>query len=309
MKSLGLSRYALTLGAAAALLGCGGSQPPIGARDMRATMQGRSHHRTFKYTGSEQSFKVPAGVTSVTITANGAAGAQGAPTYLGTWSLGGSAGSVDATMPVTPGERLAIFVGGSGIRGGYNGGAGRFAGSCSKICYGFGGGASDVRQHGKRWATRVVVAAGGGGGGGDGCIGTSGCYVVGGNGGDGGGNTGGSGGVGTGPLAGSGGTGGTQRGGGGGGAGGASGCPGSDGTRGAGGTGGGRGGGCDGLGGGGGGGYYGGGGAGSGTGNTDNQWSAGGGGGGGSSFVKSGATYMQMTADAHKGDGMVDISW
>ena len=32
MKSLGLGRYALTLGAAAALLaGCGGSQPPIGA--------------------------------------------------------------------------------------------------------------------------------------------------------------------------------------------------------------------------------------------------------------------------------------
>jgi hypothetical protein len=31
MKSLGLSRYALAMGAAAALLaGCGGSQPPIG---------------------------------------------------------------------------------------------------------------------------------------------------------------------------------------------------------------------------------------------------------------------------------------
>jgi hypothetical protein len=32
MKSLGLNRYALTIGAAAAMLvGCGGSQPPIGA--------------------------------------------------------------------------------------------------------------------------------------------------------------------------------------------------------------------------------------------------------------------------------------
>jgi hypothetical protein len=32
MKSLGLTRYALTIGASAALLaGCGGSQPPIGA--------------------------------------------------------------------------------------------------------------------------------------------------------------------------------------------------------------------------------------------------------------------------------------
>ncbi len=32
MKSLGLSRYALAIGAASALLaGCGGSQPPIGA--------------------------------------------------------------------------------------------------------------------------------------------------------------------------------------------------------------------------------------------------------------------------------------
>ncbi len=146
MKTLDSGHYALTCVVVALLAGCGGSQPPIGAGITRAGTQARSHHRTFKYTKSEQSFKVPVGVTSVAVSAKGAAGAQGAPSYVGTWSSGGSAGSVDATIPVAPGERLAIFVGGSGIRGGFNGGAARFEGSCSKICYGSGGGASDVRQ-------------------------------------------------------------------------------------------------------------------------------------------------------------------
>jgi len=34
MKSLGLNRYALAIGAAAAFGGCGGSQPPIGAPNL-----------------------------------------------------------------------------------------------------------------------------------------------------------------------------------------------------------------------------------------------------------------------------------
>ncbi|MGA8099734.1 MAG: hypothetical protein WB810_13855 [Candidatus Cybelea sp.] len=75
-----------------------------------------SHHRTFLYTGAEQNFKVPNGVTRVTVVARGAAGG-GYP--------GSRGGRVFAVIPVTSGERLAIFVGGAGSwpRGGFDGGA------------------------------------------------------------------------------------------------------------------------------------------------------------------------------------------
>lgn len=52
MRSLGFSRYALTMGAAAAILaGCGGSQPPIGATGAMTAAtarQGRSHRRVMR---------------------------------------------------------------------------------------------------------------------------------------------------------------------------------------------------------------------------------------------------------------------
>ena len=74
--------------------------------------------------GGPQSFTVPAGVTSLTIAASGGEGgpADGA--------RGGLGGSITATIDVTPGEALAIFVGGAGVRGtnvktvqgGFNGG-------------------------------------------------------------------------------------------------------------------------------------------------------------------------------------------
>jgi hypothetical protein len=73
--------------------------------------------------GLEQSFKVPAGVTQVTIAAGGASGAAGFGYYYGSYAApGGLGGRVKATIPVTPKERLAIFVGGSGSDGGFNGG-------------------------------------------------------------------------------------------------------------------------------------------------------------------------------------------
>ena len=76
-------------------------------------------------------------------------------------------GLVKATIPVTPGETLAVFVGGAGIPegNGYNGGgANGNSGTCSGSgCGGGGGGASDVRQSGDSLKSRVVVAGGGGG--------------------------------------------------------------------------------------------------------------------------------------------------
>ena len=306
-------RYALHSAAIAMLAGCGGTQLPTGTNVASAGMQAPSRQRTFYYTGRKQTFDVPASVTQVTIVAKGAAGSNGGPDSQYTAGYGGGGGSAEATIAVTPGESLAIFVGGSGMRGGFNGGRGRVGGTCRLHCFGVGGGASDVRQGGDRLADRVVVAAGGGGGGGDGCIGLPSCYITtGGKGGDGGGAIGGSGGTGYGNLAGSGGAGGTQSGGGKGGASGGGSCSGSNGRRGAGGEGPFGCGGDGGFGGGGGGGYYGGGGGGGGgesSSGPGNQYGAGGGGGGGSSFAESSATHVRMTAGVHKSDAMITVSW
>src|SRR5579864_313575 len=132
MKTLSTSRCALSVCVAATLLsGCGGSgQIPISVASSQfgapqATMAVSSlaallHHHRFNYTGAQQNFTVPAGVTQVTVRA-----------------YGGSSGSsadgayVRATIPVTPGESLAIFVGGNqsagigGFNGGGNGGRNR----------------------------------------------------------------------------------------------------------------------------------------------------------------------------------------
>ena len=112
--------------------------------------------QTFAFTGAEQTFVVPSGVTAITVVARGAAGAG--------FSAGRGARAF-AVLPVRPGERLAVYVGGAGTggTGGFNGGAdgGR------TIRYGQrgdgGGGASDVREHGDRLTDRILVAAGGGG--------------------------------------------------------------------------------------------------------------------------------------------------
>ncbi len=267
--------YTLGLSAAVAtLFGCGGLQPPIGAPGTSGTEKVSSRHLTFRYTGTKQSFVVPTGVESITVVARGAGGGKNG--YL---QGGGRGGRVDATVPVTPGETLAVFVGGEGLQpaGGFNGGGNGGGGDQYDEAYG-GGGASDVRRGGDSRRDRVMVAGGGGGQGG---LDDRYCTTIG-QGGNGGGSTARSGQMGYTPRCypsasglwpGYGGTGGTQRTGGAGGIGGGgyagdSGNPGQPAVRGRGGAGGY---GCvrsscytgpGGSGGGGGGGYFGGGGGG-----------------------------------------------
>ncbi|MEI6765665.1 MAG: glycine-rich protein [Bacteroidota bacterium] len=118
---------------------------------------------TFIYTGNIQYFTVPSCVTSITVEAYGAEGG-GTSGITGT---GGKGGKAIATIPVTPGETLNLFVGGMGlsapvqIQGGYNGGGGTNASSDNT---GAGGGASDIRR-GLTLNDRLVVAGGGGGAG------------------------------------------------------------------------------------------------------------------------------------------------
>ena len=233
---------------------------------------------TFNHTGNQQTWIVPAGVTSINVVVAGAKGAPGSgTTNNGTAGLGGK---VQATISVTPGQILYIYVGGSPSCtscGGWNGG-----GLSANVNAGGGGGGSDIRIGGTNLSNRVIVASGGGGGG---CF----CFCCGsGNGGNGGG------------LIGSDsnypfsstyssyyGRGGTQSSGGQGG----SFSAGSNGSLGQGGTG-------ALYGAGGGGGYYGGGGG------AQDM-----GGGGGSSFATSSATNVIHTPGSNNSNGYITISY
>jgi hypothetical protein len=166
MKSNAAFCYALTVTAVAMLAGCGGSQAPIGAPyTSSGAREALPHHHKFDYTGAKQLFRVPVGVTSITVVALGAAGGA-TGSYYGT--EGGAGGRVHAVIPVYRGEKLYVFVGGIGFvksdtgYGGFNGG-----GDAGPDWFGFGGGgASDIRQRGAKLSDRILVAGGGGGDGG-----------------------------------------------------------------------------------------------------------------------------------------------
>ena len=129
----------------------------------------------FNYSGSMQTFTVPAGVTKLKIKAWGAQGGGSMSCMTSPFSYtndGGLGGFSQGELSVTPGQTLNIFVGGKPATtsampanyvtfvdaGGYNGGgtAGYYGGG--------GGGASDIRVNGVTLANRVIVAGGGGGG-------------------------------------------------------------------------------------------------------------------------------------------------
>jgi hypothetical protein len=133
---------------------------------------------TFGFTGAQQTFVVPTGVTSVHVLAVGARGGNGLAPGGG---LGGAPAEVSGDLEVLPGQTLYVEVGGVGteassgkIARGFNGG--NYAGMGGAG----GGGASDVRLLSRpendspaSLFSRLIVA-GGGGAGGDGSEGTTG---------------------------------------------------------------------------------------------------------------------------------------
>jgi hypothetical protein len=312
MRAFDFGRFTLSVSVAGALLSAcgGGSSVPIASNNAINNAGAAKGNKTFKYTGSVQAFKVPKGVTQLSVVARGGEGA-GFSVYPSTGTPG-RPGRLSAIIPVSPGEKLYVFVGGSGADGGFNGGGAGPNTSRSRYSGNAGGGASDVRLGGPGIVNRIIVAAGGGGAGQ--AILT---YDT-----DYGGNGGGlvgkpGGGAGASGVGGRGGQGGTQSEGGAGGAGGSttSGClrgrSGGGGDLGFGGNGGSGGGQNAGGGGGGGGGYYGGGGGGGGGANYYCSFPVqGGGGGGGSSYVEPSAIKSRMwTGWKSKGDGLVVFSW
>lgn len=256
----------------------------------------------FTSNGQEQSFVVPVGVTSITVTAIGARGGSGD-------ANGGAGGTVTGNVHVTPGSTLFLEVGSPGTDGpvgpfggesgasssGGDGGAGGFDGNNGAG----GGGASDVRTvsdapeksivqsvrpHQARSSvnSRLIVAGGGGGGSSyvGGAIGATGGSDGEVSGGGAGGAAGGTGGFGT--------------------------MPGSAGALGGGGNGG-RGGNEDGDsgGGGGGGGFYGGGGGGG----SSNSGYGSAGGGGGSSAIDTGSGLTLTTATSTSAAASITLAW
>ncbi|MET7493709.1 Ig-like domain-containing protein [Streptomyces sp900116325] len=277
--------------------------------------------KTFTVTGTSEEYTAPAGAV-VTITADGAGGADSAETalcYAITPSVvGGTGARVVTTLPVTTAVTTYIVgVGGTGKEGcpgpgGLTGGvrSGGDGGDGQTLIGGAGGGgASSVSAAG---ALLVVAGGGGGGGGWDG-----------GNGGNGGLPDATAGAPGTGDGPGLGGGGGSTSAGGAGGTGGSTGvCSGGPGGSGGafsgamvgvGGTGGS--GGCGdpgGGGGGGGGGYFAGGGGGGGSGRPLSSSSYGGGGGGGSSFATlsgAGTSFTPSPIGTAHHDGQITISY
>jgi hypothetical protein len=110
---------------------------------------------TFNYTGSQQNFTVPPGVTRIRMTLTGAAGG------LGAVAPAGAGGQMIAELSVAPSDTYFVFAGGRGGSGGtgWNGG-----GMDGHVDLGTrGGGATDIRHGGIALTSRILVAGGGGG--------------------------------------------------------------------------------------------------------------------------------------------------
>ena len=137
---------------------------PVGISNPQAVVPA-----TVSYTGADQTYTVPAGMSSLNVVVTGGGGGSDYP-------MGSHAGIVSATLTgLTPGQTLTVKVGGAGgVRtagngtgaagGTYGGAAGGTASGSGTINGGFGGGGYSAIYSG---ATALVVAGGGGGGGGN----------------------------------------------------------------------------------------------------------------------------------------------
>jgi len=125
---------------------------------------------------SPVTYTVPVGVTAVGVDVTGSQGGNAGASY----GAGGMGGRVQATIAVTSGQQLKIYVGGQGanLTGGCcsvtaaGGVGGATGGNSGPYYYGAGGGgSSEIRFGGTGIGNRVIVAGGGGGGGSESCSG------------------------------------------------------------------------------------------------------------------------------------------
>lgn len=138
----------------------------------------RAEATTFTFTGTEQSYVVPAGVTEVSMTAIGAAGGNGCQGGAPQPFPGGEGAQIRADFAVSPGSVLYVEVGGTGTNGeptifctngtsaGGLSGASASGGAGGAVGGGGGGGASQVLTVPAAIGanTSQLIVAGGGGG-------------------------------------------------------------------------------------------------------------------------------------------------
>ena len=130
-----------------------------------ATFAGQALGQTVSFfsTGGQQTFTVPAGVSTVNVVAVGGSGGG-----AGSKAPGGFGGESSASLAVSPGQVLYVEVGGNGGSGSGSGAGGFNGGGKGGTGAGGGAGASDVRTaplgESTSLASRLIVAGGGGGG-------------------------------------------------------------------------------------------------------------------------------------------------
>jgi hypothetical protein len=124
---------------------------------------------TFSSTGSAISWPVPAGITHLTVTADGASGASATSSFVTGGGAGGRGGEYRATLTGIPGgTTLSVFPGRAaiGVTGGINAGGHGGNGHIDPFGNsGGGGGASTVAVFPVTLAHVLAVAGGGGGAG------------------------------------------------------------------------------------------------------------------------------------------------
>jgi outer membrane protein OmpA-like peptidoglycan-associated protein/methionine-rich copper-binding protein CopC len=119
----------------------------------------------FSYTGTSDTFVVPAGVTEIQVYVRGGAGPS-----IGA-GIGGKGAYVSTVLEVVPSSTITVNVGALGLANNktVSFGGGGAAGHTNATSQG--GGASDLRIGGSALSNRAVVAGGGGGGGSSGSAG------------------------------------------------------------------------------------------------------------------------------------------
>ena len=130
---------------------------------------GYTNCQRFTYSGGDQTFTVPAGVTSVLVKSWGAGGGGADTNYFNGESGGGGGGYANGTATVTPGAALRVVVGGGGLAGtngsstspyGGGGTGGTVSTASVRSAGGSGGGLSGVFTG----TTTPVIVSGAGGG-------------------------------------------------------------------------------------------------------------------------------------------------
>ncbi len=157
--------------------GAGGDAPGAAGEDARIVITHGSTDVVFNYTGADQTFVIPTGVTEITVALWGAGGGAANNTWGWTTtrsSRGGAGAFVTGTLSVVENEELTIVVGGGGAGGTLAaerknrnqdrkyglGGIGGRSGSTSIDGAGCGGGLAGIA----RGEEFLAIAAGGGGG-------------------------------------------------------------------------------------------------------------------------------------------------